>query len=416
MSTRIVSSAVLAAFLAAAPLAAQEAAKPAAPVPAAKSADPKENALRSWIEGVFPWGDGEVSVGDVPDVKVPGYHMIRTQKQYVADSRMNDQCFAALDDDGKVALLGDILGDDEKVKNPASAHPVQSAADLAGLRAKLKSALHMGVQLALDPATDRKGWKGVKILCDAGYGGSFVIGALVSLDGTWMIVGRAWDRTRSIAAQRKELIALSDAPSQGPADAKVSVVEYSDMQCPYCKKRTSDFEALTSRLAKELPIKRYIKFFPIAEHPWAFRAASAGWCLYQKDPSLFFRWKSNVYSRQEELTVSDLDAFAVDFASANDVSEKAFQDCYLKDASNTRVLRDLTESYTVRVRSAPSYFFDGVLVSWFSDNLMEEFLRKTYLKGAGLPLPTPAAKTGEKKGQESGDEKEKSGAKLAPKK
>jgi hypothetical protein len=47
------------------------------------------------------------------------------------------------------------------------------------------------------------------------------------------------------------------------------------------------------------------------------------------------------------------------------------------------------------VRSTPSYFVDGVLVSWFSDNLMEEFLRTTYLGGKGLPLPgapaTPSA-------------------------
>ena len=52
----------------------------------------------------------------------------------------------------------------------------------------------------------------------------------------------------------------------------------------------------------------------------------------------------------------------------------------------TRVLDDLSEGFAVRVRSTPTYFVDGVPLSWFSDNLMEEYLRKTYLKGAGLPL------------------------------
>jgi len=42
------------------------------------------------------------------------------------------------------------------------------------------------------------------------------------------------------------------------------------------------------------------------------------------------------------------------------------------------------------VRATPTYFIDGVAVSWFADNLMEEFLRKTYLGGRGLPLPTVA--------------------------
>ncbi len=47
----------------------------------------------------------------------------------------------------------------------------------------------------------------------------------------------------------------------------------------------------------------------------------------------------------------------------------------------------------MRVRSTPTYFIDGVYVAWFADNTMEEFLRKTYLGGRGLPLPTPVAKT-----------------------
>ena len=55
------------------------------------------------------------------------------------------------------------------------------------------------------------------------------------------------------------------------------------------------------------------------------------------------------------------------------------------------VLEDLAEGFAVRVRSTPTYFVDGVPVSWFSDPLMEEYLRKTYLKGAGLPAPAAKA-------------------------
>ena len=77
---------------------------------------------------------------------------------------------------------------------------------------------------------------------------------------------------------------------------------------------------------------------------------------------------------------------------ANEIPEEKFKSCYLNEKANARVLADLTEGFALRVRSTPTYFIDGVPVSWFSDNLMEEYLRKTYLKGAGLPLPTPVVK------------------------
>ncbi len=195
-----------------------------------------------------------------------------------------------------------------------------------------------------------------------------------------------------MAEQRREMIKLADTPSAGPADAKITVVEFSDMECGFCKKRTTDWEALLAKMSKELKIRRYVKSFPLTvAHPWAFRAASAARCFFDRSPELYFRFKSNIYAKQEELNVAAVDAFALDFAAANDVPEAAFKACYLQAKANEKVLADLGEGFAVRVRATPTYFVDGVAVSWFSDNLMEEFLRKTYLGGKGLPLPAPPA-------------------------
>jgi protein-disulfide isomerase len=109
------------------------------------------------------------------------------------------------------------------------------------------------------------------------------------------------------------------------------------------------------------------------------------------NPELFLRWKSNIYSRQDELTVATVDQFALDFAVANDMPDAAFRGCYLQPRANEKILADLAEGFIVRVRSTPTYFIDGVAVNWFYDNAMEEYLRKTFLGGKGLPLPTPTA-------------------------
>ncbi len=370
--------------------AAAKSAAPEAAATASAPARPASNDLLEWVEGFFAWGEGKVAIDPVPQVVLGGgARLVAAKKTFTADARMNDQVFLVVEDGAKTVLVGDVIYDEERAKKPA---PVRTEADLDGLRARLKQYLIGAFSLVLDPANDRKGWKAVIVKADTGYGNYPMPGFVKADDGTLLVLGRWWDRARSVAEQRKEYIKLAGTPATGPADARVTVVEYSDMQCGFCKKRTLDFENLVAKLSKELKIRRYVKSFPLTgAHPWAFRASSAGRCFFDGPggADLFFRWKSNVYAKQEELSVPQVDAFAMDFAVANEIDEKVFRSCYLQAKASEKIHADLTEGWAMRVRSTPTYFIDGVYVSWFADNVMEEFLRKTYLGGRGLPLPTP---------------------------
>lgn len=363
----------------------------AAPAPARSSSN---EALLEWVEAFFAWGDGKVTIDTITQVKLgSGTRLAIAKKTFTADARMNDQAYLVLDDGAKSVLVGDVIYDEDRAKRPL---PIRTEADLDGLRARLKQYLIGAFSVVLDPAGDRKGWKAVTVKADTGYGNYPMAGWVKADDGALLVLGRWWDRTRGVAEQRRESIKLAGTPATGPANARVTVVEYSDMQCGFCKKRTSDFENLVEKLGKELKIRRYIKSFPLTgAHPWAFRASSAGRCFFESPggTDLFFRWKSNVYAKQDEFSVPQVDAFAMDFAVANDIDEKAFRSCYLQAKASEKIHADLAEGWAMRVRSTPTYFIDGVYVSWFTDNIMEEFLRKTYLGGKGLPLPTPVAKT-----------------------
>jgi protein-disulfide isomerase len=381
---------ILASLLLGAPAFAQPATPHPLPTPV-RTADVE--ALENWLAAFFAWGDGQAKLEDVP-IGIPSYHLYRATKTFAADSRLNDQCFAAAEDGGKWAIVGDVFVDEERAKARPPL-PVRTDADLEGIRERLKKYLRVPFRLALDPALDRRSWKGLRLKLDTGYGDAEIPAYLKADDGAFMMLGRVWDRKRTVAEQRRELMKLDATPVTGPLDAKVTIVEYSDMECGFCKKRTLDWEPLTEKLAPILKIKRYIKNFPLtSEHPWAFRAASAGRCFFETDPKLYFRWKAQVYQQQEHLSIAAVDTFALDFAAANNVSDAGFKACYLGPKSVPRILADIAEGYTVRVRATPTYFVDGVLVSWFSDDLMEEFLRKFYLKGAGLPLPTRPRPTG----------------------
>jgi protein-disulfide isomerase len=371
------------------------AAQPAPPAPAGAkpaAAPAKADPLTEWVDGLFAWGPGKTTLDEITTVKIPNTRIYLAKRVYTADPRMNDQSHLFVEDGGKV-LVGDIFYDEDRAKAPA---PVRTDADLASMRGKVKQFLIGGFSLVLDPSTDRKNWRGVTVRQDTGYGSTPMSAFIKADDGTLLVIGRFWDLKRSVAEQRREGIKLAGTPMTGPADARVTVVEYSDMECGFCKKRTADFDALTSRLSKELKIKRYIKSFPLTgAHPWAFRAASAGRCFFDlQGADSFFRWKSQVYAKQEELSVAGVDAFAMDYAYANEIPDTQFRSCYLQAKSNDRIHADMTEGWALRVRSTPSYYIDGVFVSWFTDNLMEEYLRTTYLGGKGLPLPAPSPAAG----------------------
>jgi protein-disulfide isomerase len=359
---------------------------PAPTVP--KAVDLRSDPLAAWLDGFFGWGPGDLKIDEIPQVKVPGYRLLRVVKNYTIEPKNGDQFFAAVEEGGKGVLVGDVLGDEARLKSPA---PVRSDADLAGMRELLKKSLLIGVpRLSLDPTLDRKGWKGVVIRQDTGYGDYPVTAFISALDGAVLFIGHFWDRSRSLAEQRRELIKLADTPAVGPADARVTVVEFSDMECPSCKKRTTDWDALQAKLGPNLKIRRYIKNFPLTNnHPWAFRAASAARCFFERSPELYFRYKSNVYAQQEEMNVAAVDTFSLAFAVDNGVSEGYFRGCYLHPRTDEKILADLAEGMAVRVRSTPSYFVDGVAVTWFAESLMEDFLRKTYLGGKGVS-PAPA--------------------------
>ncbi len=355
------------------------------PTATAKPAAAKPEGLTEWADGLFAWGAGKTTLEEITTLKIPGTRIYLAKRTYAADPRMNDQAHLFVEEGGKI-LVGDVFYDEDRAKNPS---PVRTDADLESMRSKVRQFLIGGFSLVLDPASDRKNWKGVTVKMDTGYGITPMAAFIKADDGTLLVIGRFWDRNRSIAEQRREGIKLAGAPMTGPADARVTVVEYSDMECGFCKKRTADFDALVAKMSKELTIKRYIKLFPLTTaHPWAYRAASAGRCFFDlKGASAFFRWKSAVYARQDELSVPGVDSFAMDFAYANEIPDAQFRACYLQAKSNDKIHADLTEGWALRVRSTPTYYIDGVYVSWFSDNIMEEFLRTTYLGGKGLPLP-----------------------------
>ncbi len=99
-----------------------------------------------------------------------------------------------------------------------------------------------------------------------------------SKDGKYIIRGELYNTSQDPFAETRAKLVTKDSPSQGPANAKVTVVEFSDFQCPHCRVLSQTLKTLVPKYPQ---VHFVFKNFPITQiHPWAMTAAIAGRCAY----------------------------------------------------------------------------------------------------------------------------------------
>src|SRR5581483_3374044 len=97
---------------------------------------------------------------------------------------------------------------------------------------------------------------------------------VASADERYVVFGTVEDVTTDPAKAVMEKINLKGEPFKGPADAKVTIVEYSDFQCPFCGR---GYQTMENQVLKDYgdKVRFYCKNYPLPFHPWAEPAAVA---------------------------------------------------------------------------------------------------------------------------------------------
>ena len=125
----------------------------------------------------------------------------------------------------------------------------------------------------------------------------------VTKDGKYMFRGELSDLSKDPLAENRKLIDTKDSPSLGPADAAVTMVEYSDFECPVCR---SLHDALRGLLPNYPQLRVVFKDFPLDQiHPWARTAALAGRCAYQQAPPTFWKMYDLIYDSQDVISAEN---------------------------------------------------------------------------------------------------------------
>jgi len=164
-------------------------------------------------------------------------------------------------------------------------------------------------------------------------------------------------------------IPMGQSAALGSASAPITIVEFSDFQCPYCSRIAPDLEALTKKYPDK--IRMIYKFFPLSFHSSAPSAAAAA--IAAQNQGKFWEFRFAIASRFKELS----DATYLDVAKKIGVPnlEKFKKDMVLDPAKQARIDEDTKLGQTVGVQGTPNFYVNGKRMDRFSPELIEDMIK-----------------------------------------
>src|SRR6266513_3035519 len=110
----------------------------------------------------------------------------------------------------------------------------------------------------------------------------------VTSDGQHAVIGEIIPfGTHPFTAARDALLKGMDGFSMGPADAQVTIFEFSDLQCPYCKQAQPTIDKL---LGEEKNARLVFQQFPLPSHNWSLKGAYYADCVGRKSNDAFWKF------------------------------------------------------------------------------------------------------------------------------
>lgn len=170
-------------------------------------------------------------------------------------------------------------------------------------------------------------------------------------------------------------IPIEGSPFFGASDAKVTLVEYSDFQCPFCKKGAEIVGELKKKYGKKLKV--VFKNFPLPFHKQAMPAALAALCANEQGSDYFWKMHDKMFADQTKLEIADLKATAKSIG----LDAKKFEPCLDTSKYEAVINKDMEQAQAVEVKSTPTFFVNGHIINgardveFFSD-LIDEQLAK----------------------------------------
>jgi protein-disulfide isomerase len=194
-----------------------------------------------------------------------------------------------------------------------------------------------------------------------------VVNFLLSSDGNTVARLERFDISHSPA----DMISIQNRPLRGTPDAKVTIVNFDDLECPYCARMHEQLFPATLDRYKGM-VKFFYKDYPLVEiHPWAMHAAVNANCLAEQSPEAYWKFVDYVHSHGADVTgpakdvheaAKTLDKLAHDEGQRSQLDLAKLDACTLKQDDST-VRASMKQGDSLGVNGTPTLFINGERIS-----------------------------------------------------
>jgi protein-disulfide isomerase len=222
-------------------------------------------------------------------------------------------------------------------------------------------------------------------------------------DGRQFINGNVWKLDESPFLDTLEHLP-ADGPSFGPPNAKITMIVFSDFECPYCRELA---KTLRDNIPQKYPtdVRVVFKDFPIDSiHKWARAASEAAHCLASQKPGAFWAFHDWIFEHQQEINETNVRDRVLGFAKQQNLDVPQVSSCLANHATAQEIDRNQQIGAALQISQTPTIFVNGRTVSgavpWQTlDNIIKMELNRPKEIAAGsaekcceISIPTVAKK------------------------
>jgi protein-disulfide isomerase len=187
--------------------------------------------------------------------------------------------------------------------------------------------------------------------------GSNPIALLVGADGKHAISGTILPfGAKPFEDARIKLEKSVNGPAKGPAKAVVTIVEFSDLQCPHCQKAAPVVEQL---IALEPEAHFVFQNFPLPSHNWAEKAAGYVDCVGRASNDSVWKFIQKTFDEQANITEANVDEKLKAIATASGANADEAAACAVKPDTKARTEASVALGRSVGVSGTPTLFING---------------------------------------------------------
>ncbi|HKV25531.1 MAG TPA: thioredoxin domain-containing protein [Candidatus Acidoferrum sp.] len=195
----------------------------------------------------------------------------------------------------------------------------------------------------------------------------------VTKDGKYMFRGELDELSKDPNAEARAKLVTQDSPTLGPANAAVTIVEFSDFECPVCR---SLHDSLRGLLPNYPQVRVIFKDFPLEQiHPWARTAALAGRCAYEQDPKAFWKIYDLIYDNQEVISPENAWSEMTDFATKAGLNADTLKACMASPQAGAAVDASKSNGMQLEVGSTPTLFVNGRRLVGADPRALEQYIK-----------------------------------------